>query len=273
MLEENSTDDVIVEENQEQENEQTTDDVSGQEDDTSSAAPQEKTEQVALDRPQYNIDAEVERKVANKIEELIPKLTEAVTPKQQQYSIEQLEQFKAQNSDEPNNVAWANAEIRKLEKAELLSSFQQQQEQLTQKQQAVVQKQQAELQVVNDPSYEEAFISTPTGKSWNPNSKLAQLAGQLHNDPSLKNRPDGIAIAMEVAYGRLAKSGELKTNTKLTSIKRENQKLKKMTLAEGGGANKQVTSKSNYSKAFDRLSRSGKDSDAVAAFNAMRNKG
>lgn len=274
----NTSGDVITEEVMDEAVEQTDDLVTDQGEDTSSEAQQERTEQPALDRPQYNIDAEVERKVNNRLPEavkealkdIVPQLTEAVKPKQEEYTIEQLEQFKLQHEDNPQYQAFANAKIRELERNELLKVFEEKQTKLTQQQQHQVLKQQAEMQVVNDPAYEEAFVSTPNGKNWNPNSKLAQLAGQLMSQRELADRPDGIAIAMELAYARLAKSGELKTTTKLTSVKRENQKLKKMTLTEGGGVNKQVNTKNDYQNAIERLSRTGHERDAVAAFNAYR---
>jgi hypothetical protein len=191
---------------------------------------------------------EYERKLRETVEN-IPKIiqetvAQAKPAKQEpEYSIADLRAF-VDTTDDVNNKKWAYAEIDRLESERISKTV----EQFHRKDKAVVEaqliKKQVEQQVTADPRFSDAFLDTPNGKSWNFNHPLTQQAQRYMQDPAVANRPDGLQIAMKLAYADYATTGVTAAHKKLVDTKSEITKLKQQTLSEGGGVGN-VQSKSN----------------------------
>lgn len=279
-----ASDDVIVKEKMDDQNstgdvitEQATGSVTPQAEDTAVAQPeQEQTEQQFKERPQINIDAEIERKTSRKLEEIIPKIVEAVKvnnqPQQQEYTFAQLEAFALERPEQRPWVEEQKEVIRQKKLREELSVIRREDEKRFTETQV---RQQVENTVLNDPKFSDAFVALPNGqKTWNPNSKLAQLIGQYMQDERIKSQPDGLLVAAKLARADLLDTVVPKSQQTLESLKRQNAQLKNKTMVEGGGVPTQAAPKDPLKEAKDRLARTGsmRDAQAVIAEYLKKNQ-
>lgn len=209
---------------------------------------------------------ELERKLNNLSESLpniIAEESRKAQTQQQEYSIEQLEQYMESH---PEHKSWASAKIRELQTKQIVEELNKNQQQAIEAQKQERIRQDSFRQVISDPAYSEAFVTLNDGsKSWNPDSILARTANDILSDPRIKNQPDAISIAMDLAYARLAKSNQIENRSRLDSLKRQNAKLKTKTIVEGGGVKVQPIMKDSFTIAKERLAKTGSSSDAQEA--------
>jgi len=186
----------------------------------------------------------------------------------QQYSIEQLEAFATQ-TENPAYQQWAKGEIRKLEKEEQAKVVRGELQKWTSQRQAEdVAKQSYDYVKKN---YSDAFFKDVNGNvtdKWNNSHPLTQMIGQLMNNPDLKNRPDALMIASDIAYGRYARIHGATSQQKNQQLKREVKNLQKKTLVEGGGRDN-ASAVPAHRAAIDRLKQTGSIKDAQAAIAAV----
>jgi len=267
MENENATDDVIVNEEEqvvEQTDDQTTGSVTteGQEE-----VQQEVVETQPEERDDYykNRSFELERKLSNltsdlpkMIEETIIKTSETKQEKQE-YTVAELEAYAMEH---PEHRPWVEEQKEDLRDKRLEAKLQAKEE----KSLKVQRRQQSEAKVLGDPRYADAFMKQPNGsKVLNPNSQLAHKINTYLNDSRLKGQPDSLEVAAKLAYADLVTQDTQVKDNKLTTLKRQNTKLKQATIVEGGGVNNNVPTKNNYDTAMDKLRTTGNRKDAHAA--------
>lgn len=266
-----TTNDVIVEQEQAQ-TEQPNVEVKEPEQPTSDVTAE------AKERDDFwkNRAMEMERKNQNLVDNLPNYIEEALKknnkPQESEYTIEQLEAF-AQSS--PENKPWVEAkkaEILEKRLTQTVSSLINKEKEV---QQAEFKKREALNQVINDPKYAEAFSVDALGnKVWNTGSKMAQLIGYYLQQPELVNRPDGVALAAKLARAEVLDSQISDGTKKLSTLKRQNEKLKSKTLVEGSGVPAQSKAKDPYQEAAERARQTGRVDDtqkAVAEYLKRRN--
>lgn len=222
--------------------------------------------------PWKNRAYEWQRKSEDLADKLPSMIQDAVTQSMgrhqpQQYSVEQLEAFALQ-TDNPVHQQWARSEIRKLERDEQAKVIRREMQKWRTTQEADIRKRDALNYVTQN--YPEAFAKDAQGNNlgWNNNHPLTKMIGRLMQDPRLKNNPDGLAIASDIAYGRYARSQSPKSQKENKSLKREVKNLQKRTLVEGGGKDN-VQSVPAHRAAIDKLKQTGSIRDAQAAIAAI----
>ena len=92
-----------------------------------------------------------------------------------------------------------------------------------------------------------------------------------YNYSRLQGQPDALDIAARLAYADTITNQVHNKQEKLTTLKRENAKLKQHTMVEGGGVNQAPAPVDQYAQASDRLRQTGRVQDAqnaVAAYLA-----
>jgi hypothetical protein len=220
---------------------------------------------VAEDVNWKNRALEYERKLRETVDSL-PKIIEETisksSPKQEatpQYSVEQLEVF-AEQTDDVNSKLWAKAEIKKLEEQRFAKIIDERVGAVEQRKNFELRKNEVEREVSNDARYSDAFVTDASGrKVWNNASPLTQIASNYIKDPDISKRPDGLAIAMKLAYADYSTMKSGVVESKVESLKKENTKLKQSTLVDGG-SNIQVPKANPLSQAKDDLAKTGSKS-------------
>lgn len=205
---------------------------------------------------------EYQRKLDETVQS-IPKVIQETlaqqTPKQQEYTVEQLEVF-ADQTDDVQSKLWAKQKIRELERVEREKEYQRLVAAERTKLTSEHKRQAAEAEVINDPRFQEAFVEQGGRKAWNPQSKLTQMAASYLSDPALSERSDALPIAMKLAYADFVMEKNGKVAQTVTSVKRENAQLKQKTLVEGGGVSGQAPKVDKMSQAMTELSKTGSKS-------------
>jgi len=233
--------------------------------------------------PWKNRAMEYKRKQEDLAERLPNMLEEAVArgssgqPKQ---SREELERFATFHADNPEYVDWAKKELRTLDKEERAGEFRTELERWKTEQEDKTRRQVSNNYSVN--SYPEAFTKNANGQFIldnsgdpvpNPTNQLGAILNNIISDPRMKDQPDRLAIASDIAYAHYMKQTQGKSMQNTQKLKEEVGSLKKKTLIEGGGKSSQSASPAHV-KALDRLKQTGKIGDAQAALDALikRNK-
>lgn len=220
--------------------------------------------QAQFDRPQQNYEAEWKRKHDELVKNLPNIVKEAVTEanqsqKQQEYKIEDLELFlRSDESDDPNSKRWAIQKLEELRDAKRKKEIQEYFENQTKAQREQSIREQTEKEVLNDSRFSEAFIKDASGKKiFNNASPLTQIAAQYMQQPELQSRPDGLAIAMKLAYADYAVQKTGQTQQQVETMKRQNAKLKQTAMVEGSGVQHQAPVKNVYSESIEQLRKTG----------------
>jgi len=240
----------------------------------------EQTQNVEQDRPQKNVDSEWMRKYNNlrtefdQVQQKIPDIIQQSVEKaiggskqEKQYGVDDIAQIRAYAEENPEYSAWAQSEIDRINREEAAKIVRKELDARENEIRNNQMRQAAESEVLTDTKYSDAFVTMPNGqKTWNPESKLAQLIGQYMNDDRIKGQPDGLLIAAKLARADIidAKADEI------NSLKRQNVNLQKQTLSEGGGVN--VQPKTGLNIATERLRQTGSDTDAKAALKEFLKK-
>lgn len=205
------------------------------------------------------------------IDEKLSKVSQA--PQTPTYTYEQLEAYKLQNVGDPNVVAWATGEQRKMQTAENKRLFEEVVGSREQVNKTELLRQQALTYVQN--TYPEAFRRDLQGRplAWDETSPITQTIIGLMKNPDLSNNPNGLAAAADIAYGRHARSQVPVLQAKVASGVAEVKQAQKISLTEGGG--KRVTlSEAPQQTALNTLKKTGNLKDAEVAIGAiLRNKG
>ena len=193
------------------------------------------------------------------IDEKLSKLNQPQTPT---YTYEQLEAYKLQNATDPNVVAWATGEQRKLQRAEddkrlqdLLGSRDRQRELETGRQRA--------FEAVKQ-KYPDAL---------NQNSPMFNLVRDYMQIPEFANRPDGLFFAAKMAKADMLESQAPVLQQKVQAQKAEIRQAQKASLTEGSG--RRVTHTATpVNAAVDSFRKTGSMRDAESAVGAiLRQKG
>jgi succinate dehydrogenase flavin-adding protein (antitoxin of CptAB toxin-antitoxin module) len=197
--------------------------------------------------------------LAERLPQLIEeKLSKFSQPQQQQYTYEQLEAYKLQNSSDSNIVAWAMGEQRKLESVEQRKMFED----------IVGQRdRQREFEISRQRSFE--YVQKTYPEAMNPNHPMAQeIKHLMTNSPELANSPRGLEAAADIAYGRYMKSQSANLQQTTQLLKREVKTLQKGQLAEGGGK-RVVQSVTPSQNAIEQVRKSGTIKDASNAIGIL----
>lgn len=232
--------------------------------------------------PWKNRAMELERKL-QEIPQVLPKLIEEtlskVQPKQQEpeYTIQQLEQFAL---DRPEMKAWAEEKKQDLLIKRLRQETRQEIQEVEKKRTNEAIRLQSEQYVVNHPKLKDCFYSDVSGrKQLDMSNPLSQaIVSKLNQvDPltgrPVYERPDGLMIAAQLAYGDFMLNTESKTIKKTSSLQKELRQAQKKTLVEGGNSNAPAPA-SQYAKAVNQLAQTGSKADAKVAISAyLRQRG
>jgi len=214
---------------------------------------------------------EVIDKLPQMIEEKLSKVNQQ--PAQPQYTYEQLEAYKLQNSTDANIVAWATGEQRKMQQAENKRLFEEVVGSREKVNQVEAQKQQSLAYVQN--TYPEAFKRDAQGRplAWDETHPITQQIFGLMKNPELSNNPQGLAAAADIAYGRVARSLTPALQQKVQQAKADVKQAQKASLTEGAG--RRVTlSETPQQGALNTLKKTGSLKDAEQAIGSiLRAKG
>ena len=204
------------------------------------------------------------------------KLSKVTQPQQQAptYTYEQLEAYKLQNATDPNIVAWATGEQRKLSQSEQRRILEEVVGQREQKQQAEYSRVKS-LEYVQQ-SYPETFIKDSQGRivNWNMEHPMyKEIDNLMRSNPQLVNDPQGLSAAADIAYGRYMRSQASNIAQSNVQLKSEVKKLQKGNLVEGSGK-RAVQSTTVQQAAIENLKKTGNIKDAESAIGAiLRAKG
>lgn len=193
-------------------------------------------------RPWKNRAVEAERKFQEIPQIIQQTVTEALKtqnqPVKQEYTIEQIEAFVAQN---PKYRPWAEAEKAKIIQRNLENAIDAKIQATNKATQAEQIRQHSENWVINHPKFKECFNDSTSGrKVWNMNHPLTSLIGEYLNqvDPengrAIKDRPDGIVVAAKMAYADYALNSETRATSQVTQMKRDLKKAQRQTMVTGG---------------------------------------
>lgn len=216
--------------------------------------------------PYKNRYMEVQRKLADLTDNL-PKIIEDTivkkqAPQEQEYTIEQLEQIALEN---PNLRPRVEAEKARLLEQRINKQFEERDKRAEAQRNFELVRMRTEQEIMNDPALKDCFTTNALGqKQWNVGHPLTGIIADIMRAPEVANRPDGLRVASDIAFGRymreqLANNGK-KTQTLQATIKREQKK----TLVEGGVPTGSITGDS-FSKAKAQLAKTGSKQDAQMA--------
>lgn len=219
--------------------------------------------------PYKNRYMETQRKLAELsdnlpkiIEETIAKKSQRV-PEQQEYTVEQLEQIALQN---PNLRPQVEAEKMKLYQQATARQIEERDRKIESQRQNELLRMRTEQEIMNDQALKDCFTTNALGqKQWNMAHPLTNMIGEIMRNPDVANRPDGLRIASDIAYGRymrdVVSNNGKQAKVMQAAVKREQKK----TLVEGGTPNGSVGGDS-FTRAKNELAKTG---SKQAAKNAV----
>lgn len=236
--------------------------------------------------PWKNKAMELERKL-NEVTQGIPQnvdrlVEEAITNaqtknKQDQLPIaQQIAQYEQFAVEQPEHAVWARAKVEELREKQWEDKLKNIRKQERQELEAQQTRQKSEHDVMSNPAYNDAFVTDDLGnRVLNYSSPLTRQAQMYLQTPDLKNRPDAVSIAFKLAYADVNMSNTPKSSNQMTSIKRQNAKLKQATLSEGTGIVQNKPQVDGYNKAMEQLKQSpySREAQRVAVKEALRKRG
>ena len=196
--------------------------------------------------------------LADRIPQMIEEKLKAVSsPQTPQYTYEQLEAYKLQNTSNTEAVTWATGLQRKMEQEETIKQFEKVVGEKDRQRDAEVKRQQSFEYVKN--TYPDAL---------NPNHPMSVGIRQYMSIPEIGNNPQGLVFAAKAAYADYAMSQTPVLQQKSQQLKQEVRQLQKGQLIEGGGR-KVVQSATPQQGAMDNLRKTGSVKDAESAIGAI----
>ena len=203
-----------------------------------------------------------------KTEELTEKIPEIIrseiqqlqTPKEQEYTVAQLEQYAQEN---PAYRPWVEEKKAELLQKKLTKDFDERL-QVSEKQRQRVETEKVSRTYVES-EYPNMFVKDASNRVIGINSKdpMVGIINQIMQDKRLSEQPDALAIAADIAYGRVQKMKSRQTETQQQQLKAEVKDLQKKTLVEAGGTVTQTVSPKQ--SALNRLRETGSIKDAQEA--------
>lgn len=192
--------------------------------------------------------------------------------KKEVYTKENIPALKRFAVDNPEQADWVDQQIEDIRSRETANLVEQK---LTNHQQKITDaqtRQQAEAWITNDAVFKGCFVDSPTGKVWNQADPLAQHVMQILNSPDpltgklVKDRPDALFIAADMAYGRFARMNMNKSNGQVTQLRKDLRKSQQKTMVPGGGKAPVVApTRSPVRKALDNFTKSSSKHDLQEA--------
>lgn len=183
---------------------------------------------------------------------------------ERKYSVRELEEFAIAN---PEYRGWVEEEKAKLNVKLAVSEF----ERLNNEKEKVRQEASTRQESFNKltSEYSELFTTDSQGrKVWDNSNPIVRQVAILMQNPQLQQDPRGLEYATLMAYGQVAKSGNVSNAKKESKLKAEVKTLQKKTFVEGGQKS-QVIAKDEVRDAIDDLKKTGSKkavSNAVSAY-------
>lgn len=218
--------------------------------------------------PWMNRYHESERKSRELLENLESKMGEILskqsTQSQPEPSISQLEQFALERPDQRPWVEEKKAEIIQKGAARLAQNeFKAVEEKRTAEQK----RQNAYNYVVQ--TYPECIVRDNFGNTqWNLQHPMVQHMGVIMQDKRFVNDPEGLLVAADIAYGRMARTQSGQTQKKVKVLQQNLKKVQKGTMIEGGGQQATKSTKDELTKAKEALF--ANRSDKKVAHNVVK---
>lgn len=185
-------------------------------------------------------------------------------PQQREYSIQELEEFAQQN---PNYRPWVETEKAKLIAKQAADELEGRLSSKQKAQETERRKKDAYDKVTSE--FPDLFVTDSYGrKVWDNQNPIVREIAIMMQDDRLKNDPEGIAWATELAYSRSLRSSQKSTAKTNAKLKTEVKKLEKKTMVEGGNKST-VSAKDEVREAINNLKTTGSKKateDAVKAY-------
>lgn len=226
--------------------------------------------------PYKNRYMETQRKLAE-LSDNLPKIIEDTLAKrqnqpqpQQEYTVEQLEQIALQN---PNLRPQVEAEKLKIYQRETAKQIEERDKKLESQRHAEVVRMRTEQEILNDPALKECFTTNALGqKQWRTEHPLTAKIAEIMRNPELANRPDGLRVAADIAYGQYMREVVANTNGKAKAMQAAIKREQKKTLIEGGASTGSSAGGDEFTKARNELAKTGSKIAAQKAILAYMSK-
>lgn len=226
--------------------------------------------------PYKNRYMETQRKLAE-LSDNLPKIIEDTLAKrqnqpqpQQEYTVEQLEQIALQN---PNLRPQVEAEKLKIYQRETAKQIEERDKKLESQRHAEVVRMRTEQEILNDPALKECFTTNALGqKQWRREHPLTAKIAEIMRNPELANRPDGLRVAADIAYGQYMREVVANTNGKAKAMQAAIKREQKKTLIEGGASTGSSAGGDEFTKARNELAKTGSKTAAQKAILAYMSK-
>lgn len=214
------------------------------------------------DRPSHKYEAEWQRKYNDLVDNLprlieeklnVVKQPQVNTPRE--YTIQELEQIALQD---PSLRPQVEAEKEKVRQKDILRVLEERDGKIQRQREADNIRMRSEQYVMNDPGFKECFITDALGnKQWNLEHPMTRMIDQAMRDPRLKDAPDALRIAADIAFGQYAREQSFKNQSKTKVLTATLKKEQKKTMVEGGVSNSNSGNTDSFYKAKQELAKTG----------------
>ena len=183
--------------------------------------------------------------------------------KPQEYSIEQIENFVSEN---PQYKAWGEQEKGKLIAKQAVDELEKRMNAKEQVKAYESKRQLAEAQVKAE--FPDIWTKDSYGRDvLDPQNPVVRELAGIMQDPDLQRRADGLLVATEIAYSRMARRGQINTKQKEVKLKAQVKSLEKKTFTEGGQKSQPVA-KNELRDSIEALKKTGSKQAGLAAVSA-----
>lgn len=226
----------------------------------------------------YKYVAQEYRRKLDEMPSVIERTVQEALAKNQQvqaqpkYTVSQLEEYAQAN---PQYRGWVEEQKATLVRQDLEKVFDEKLKMADQQRSAVQVRQQTEQWVTSHPKFKDCFNTDIGGnKIWNMTNPLTQMMAGILNqqDPVtgklVKDRPDGLAIAAEMAYGRYMLSSEPKSQSTVKTLQKQLRQTQKQTMTVGQGVNSSGKSMSEVQTHLANYQKTYSSKDAQGATKA-----
>lgn len=224
--------------------------------------------------PWKNRAVEASRKL-NEIQSVVKETIEATLQnqqKKQEYTKEHIPQLRQYAQDHPEHAVWVDQQIEEIRSRDVANLVKTELTSFQKGQQDAQTRHQAETWITSDPVFKTCFVDTPTGKVWNQTDPLAQHMMQILNSPDpmtgklVKDRPDALYVAADMAYGRFARMNLVKGNTQVTKLRKDLARVQKVTNVVSPGKDAPAgTPRSPVKKALENYNKTYSKNDIQEA--------